>query len=399
MNTYYNHFQQSSNSGKTKQLSAIAIAWVIIVILSILGPSESSASQVAQQQQAVIFLKEQTSELSKQLLGDFPENLQLTLIVATFHRLCNSPYKTMDVLEQGLKYHPKNSELCKAMADTAFKNGEYEKAIIYCKKVLQLSPEKWDMHNNIAEALIFLGKYNEAVETLEERSKAFAKPVRSYWLMGQAYMQMENYEKAKEYLEKGIKIKPNYPKGHYLLAKVYIRLKQHAKTREHMEIHRRKTEKAAKLRHKWAKTRGSIITPKNIEGEIKMLSSVLSRLCGKGIKLYHSSKNDEESRRLIERVETIFQQTITIYPSQSDIYHEFAFLYFTTNHKLDKAIELAKKAVELEQSAQNYFLLGRIYYKNSDTKNALTAIEEAMRLESNNLKYKQKYDEIKKAGK
>ncbi|MBW8002164.1 MAG: tetratricopeptide repeat protein [Planctomycetes bacterium] len=397
MNTNRRHFQQSGNSRKTKLLPAISIAWVTIAIFSMLMTSWSFASEVAPQQQAVIFLKEQISALSEELLSDFPQDSGLALTAARFHQSCNSPYKMMEVLEQGLRYDPKNGEFSKMMGETAFKNGEYEKAIIYWKKFLQLSPKNWDIHNDIAGALIFSGKYKEAIETLEERSKTFAKPVRSYWLIGQAYMQLEKHEKAKEYLEKGIKIKPGHPKGHYLLAKTYIRLKEQEKARHHMEIHRRRKDKVAKLRHQWVKTRNNDISQKSTEGEIKRLCNVLSRLCIRGTKLYRSSKNDGESRKLTEKVETIFQQTIAIHPNQSDIYYEFAFSYFTINHNMDKATELAKKAVELEESAQNYFLLGRIYYKNSDTKDALMAIGKAMNLESKNLNYKQKYDEIKKA--
>ena len=78
------------------------------------------------------------------------------------------------------------------------------------------------------------------------------------------------------------------------------------------------------------------------------------------------------------------------------LYRQFALLYVMTNRKLDRAQGLAKKAVELEPSAQNYLMLGRIYYQNSDRANALITIEKAIALEPGNPLYRRTYNKIKK---
>ena len=94
--------------------------------------------------------------------------------------------------------------------------------------------------------------------------------------------------------------------------------------------------------------------------------------------------------------EKAFLKAIAISPKNSTGYRELAQLYLKTGTRLTKAKELAEKAVKLEAIAINYFVLSWACDINGDSVNGLKAIEQAVKLESNNPRYKKIYEYIKK---
>jgi len=98
----------------------------------------------------------------------------------------------------------------------------------------------------------------------------------------------------------------------------------------------------------------------------------------------------------VDNAETAFLKAIAVAPKSSIGYRELAQLYLKTGTRLAVARELAEKAVTLEAIAINYFVLSWACDVNGDSANGLKAIEKAIQLEPNNLKYKKIYEHIKK---
>ncbi|MHC5182697.1 MAG: hypothetical protein ACYSPI_00220, partial [Planctomycetota bacterium] len=69
---------------------------------------ESIVVDAARQQQAAAFLKGQISEISEQLLNDFPNDIYLVKTVVPFHQRCLNYYKVIAVLERASKNFPNN---------------------------------------------------------------------------------------------------------------------------------------------------------------------------------------------------------------------------------------------------------------------------------------------------
>jgi tetratricopeptide (TPR) repeat protein len=97
-----------------------------------------------------------------------------------------------------------------------------------------------------------------------------------------------------------------------------------------------------------------------------------------------------------DEAEKAFQETIALSPEQAFGYRELARLYLRMNSRLAEARKLAERAVALEGSALNYFVLSWACDMNGDTASALMAIEHAIKLEPGNPKYKQINDRLKK---
>ena len=95
------------------------------------------------------------------------------------------------------------------------------------------------------------------------------------------------------------------------------------------------------------------------------------------------------------QAEIAYQKVIQVAPFESLGYRKLAQLYLNTNKKLAEAGRLARKAVEMEPSAENLFVLGWACDVNGDREEAVRMIERAIRLDPDNLKYRQVYERIK----
>ncbi len=329
-------------------------------------------------------------------MRDFPEDASLIKLAVEFEWKNNNPGKAMMLLEQGLKHAPADPDLNNKMAQIAYAIGEHDKAIKYWKKALEISDEMKYLQEDIAEALMFLGKYQEAVETLEEKNKDSSPSARSYYLLGQGYLQLENYEKAKEYLEKAVVGDSSQSvMCYYLLSKVHMRLKQPDKAQEYVKLHRELKAKTTVRRHEWEAKGDIYVVDISTRVRLEVFPKVMAQLCMFGNDLYVSRQNNRKAKELLEKTEKAFEHAIKLAPDKSDIYREFAYMYLTTGRNIFKARELAEKAVTLDGSAANYFILSSAYHKISEPAKALSAMERAIELDTDNLIYKQVYNTMR----
>ena len=88
-----------------------------------------------------------------------------------------------------------------------------------------------------------------------------------------------------------------------------------------------------------------------------------------------------------ERAVQAFQQSISLNPSFDKAYERLAQLYAALNTRLDEALELAKKAVEIQPNSAIYLnTLSWLYYRNRDYVSAEEAIQKALILQPDNPK-------------
>lgn len=357
-------------------------------------PAEPLQILATDQQQAAAFLKEQISEISEQLLKDFPRDIYFVQTAVSFHRLCRNYYKATGVLEQASKDLPNHFWVHTTAAEVYFNNGEYKKALAYWRKAAAISPDNAGVQDNIADSLIHLGRYAEAVERLEKTITVAPNSARSYWLLGQACVQLEQLEKAKEYYQKALRLNPRHPEGNYWLAKVCVRLKQPAEAKHYMQAHKSIKAEEEKRRHAWAEGRGHQVGKDTSNKEIMAFPEMLRVLSVRGNKLYRLQKNIDASDSLFHKTEAAFEKTIAIDSDQHRVFQQFAAFYLESDQKLDTAIENVQKALALKETAESYYVLGLLYEKTGNDKEALAAFEKAVKLEPTNKNYKAKFNDL-----
>ncbi|MHC4736682.1 MAG: tetratricopeptide repeat protein, partial [Planctomycetota bacterium] len=97
-----------------------------------------------------------------------------------------------------------------------------------------------------------------------------------------------------------------------------------------------------------------------------------------------------------DNAEKVFKKVITLAPKFSGGYRELAHFYLKTGTNFSEAMKLAKTAVLLEETADNYFILSWAYDKNGDVVNAVSALKRAAELDPGNSQYQRMYEQIQK---
>ncbi|TKJ37857.1 MAG: hypothetical protein CEE38_07265 [Planctomycetes bacterium B3_Pla] len=391
-------------------------------------------------------LKKEEMQLTQQLLRDFPGNDVILAFVGSVYRQHGNNTEAVKLLNKALELNPNRPDVYNALGSIAFAKGSYEEAITYLNRALKIDTRQPGLRSSIAFSLMALGRYTEAIEQLDNNVQIFPKSVYSHFLLGQACLQQKDYDNAREHYLTAIELDQNYVNAYYGLFTAYSRLERQDKAREYMAAFRRlKAEEieASKARDKLYddlvlmrqtiaenqifaariyqaggrsdKTeellqKAAILNPKNIIclKELAGLYSTTNRPT-EALKMYKRISESEPQNpacffnvgvisamlKRFDDAEEALRKVIKLAPEDSRGYRELAWLYLNTKKSHSQARKLAEKAVKLEKTAVNYYLLACACDMNGDRTNALEAAEQAIQLDPGNVEYKQIYQRIK----
>jgi tetratricopeptide (TPR) repeat protein len=395
-------------------------------------------------------LKKAEIELIELVMKDFPNNEDALKLMGDFHSRHGSRTEAVKFWQQCLDMNPRRPDVYSSLGDVAIENGEYEEAVAQFRKAIEIESKANGIRDKIGHALVELGRYDEAINVLEEERSVSPSSVKVHFLLGQAYFKQKEYEKARVHYHQAVEIAPEYENAYYGLARVYAALKQREKAREYQKKFRdiedlrskeeiaistgpdlytrdlaglRKAvikthldaEKLYLARADVAKTEeilkraidfdpnnstcyerlGTLYTMSNRLTEAVRQFQRISEIEPSNIFSYLNIGEISTKLKMYDAAEAAYAKVIKIAPQQAVGYRELSSLYLMTNTKLIEAGKLAQKAVNLEQSAESFFVLGWALDVNGDRSGASKAIQEAIKLEPNNPKYRQIYERIK----
>jgi len=405
-----------------------------------------SADSVSNPEQEIAVLKNEELELAESLAKDFPDNVNVTMLLGNLWERHGDATKAIEYFRKVLEKNPKRADVYKGIGWFFMHKQQYEQAIEYWRKAIEIDPNIPDMHNNIAMALMGQNKQGEAIKELEKDVNISPRPSFSYFLLGQLYLQQNEYEKARDNYEKAIEIQPNYTNAYYGLFTLSAKLKQQDKAEEYMAVFKKLKAEDLKILKDRNEAEDDLINMRKGATETYLLAGKMYQEGGNSQKaeeilkkattldpnntlclerlasLYLTSNrltdaiplyikiseiNPKDplshlnigilSTRLkqLDNAEKAFRKVIEVAPELSAGYCELAQLYLKTGRGFPEARELAEKAVAAESTALNYFVLCWACDMNGDPENALKAIIRAIQLEPTNLKYRNVYEHIK----
>ncbi|UCG59585.1 MAG: tetratricopeptide repeat protein [Phycisphaerales bacterium] len=396
-------------------------------------------------EQEVAALKKAELGLAEQLMRDFQGNENSLMIMSNvLHRRGNA-IEAVKFMNEALKINPNRADAYATMGSLSFDEGKFEQAITQYRKALDIQPQLPGAHSKIGHALMMLGRQDEAIKALQEETQISPSSGLAYFLLGQAYLQQRQYQKAKENYEVAIKIDPEHVNAYYGLATVCAKVGD----RDEAEIYSQRFKELKAEARKAVKGRkveydDFAVTQKSAAvtyikagqlyqdaGELHEAEELLKRaagldpenvVCFLGLaSLYQKSGQPSKALQMYKKIREIqpespisylmigilsahlkqldeaeeaFGKMITLAPKKSDGYRELARLYLKTGRNLRQARQLAARAVALEASAANYFVLAWACDLNGDTAGALPAIERALELEPDNANYLRLYKVI-----
>jgi len=407
--------------------------------------NESTGSALKPEQE-IAALKKEELELAERLMKDFPDSINPIMLMGNLWERHGDATRAMEYFNKVLEQDPKRPDVYKSIGWFYMNKEQYEQAIAYWQKALEIDPEITGVHHDIALALMGLNRQDQAIEELEKDVRISTDSSSSYFLLGQLYLQQKDYEKAESNYKKAIEIKPNYPNAYYGLFTLSAKLKQQDKAKEYMAMFKKlKAEDMnalkrvnetvndlADMRKGAAETyllagkmyqdggnlqkaeellkKATTLDPNNILclGKLASLYITTNRITDAIQQYNRISEIDPKdpvchlnigilSMRLkqLGAAEKAFRKVIEVAPEISGGYRELAQLYLRAGKGFPEARELAEKAVALEPTALNYFVLCWACDMNGDSQNAIKAIKRAIQLEPANLKYRNVYEHIK----
>ncbi|UCG57988.1 MAG: tetratricopeptide repeat protein [Phycisphaerales bacterium] len=384
-------------------------------------------------------------------MKEFPDVVDPIVLMGNVQGRHGNSTEAVRFWKRALELNPRRADVYSGMGWFAMRKGECEEAILHWRKALEIAPQMPGVHNSIARALTVLGKKEEAIEELEKDIQISPQSSLSYFLLGQEYLQRKEYDKAERNYEMAISLQPDLTNAYYGLFTVCSRLKQRARALEYLATFKKleaedvtkekkllegrsdAVDDLAATRRNVAETylyaeriyqalgqaqrteellkRAATLAPNNTACLMKLASfyrvnnrlpealQMYKRLCEiepeNGV--YHTNIGVLSAKlNRFAGAEEAFGKVITLTPESSTGYRSLAQLYLDTNRELPKARELAERAVVLEPSAVNYFVLGWACDKNGDRASAISAVKRAVQLDPGNPKYKQVYEHIQK---
>ncbi|MGB2807685.1 MAG: tetratricopeptide repeat protein [Sedimentisphaerales bacterium] len=413
------------------------------------SPSNSTAwpgNSVLTQEEKIAALKTEEIQLAQQLLRDFPGSDATLAFVGSVYGQHGNNTEAVKLLNKALELNPNRPDVYNSLGWVAFTKGDYEEAISCWRRAMKIDAGLPGLRSSIAFSLMAVGRYTEAIEQLENNVEIFPKSVYSHFLLGQAYLQQKDYENAKKHYQTAIGLDQNYMNAYYGLFTAYSRLKQQDNAREYMAIFKKlKAEEMKGLKAR-DKAYDDLVIMRRTVAENQILAARIYRAGGRFDKteellqkaitlepenpiylkeltgLYSVMNRPVEALKIYKRISEIepqnpacflnigvisatlkrfddaeeaFREVIKLAPENSSGYRELAWLYLNTKNSYDQARKLAEKAVKLEKTATNYYVLTYAYDMKGDRTNALKAAERAIQLDPGNVEYKQTYQRIK----
>jgi len=323
--------------------------------------------------------------------------------------------------------------------------GDCAVAADWFRKALALDPTSSETRVQLGHALINTGQPKEAITVLEHDIASDRTPTRRFVLLGMASMQIADYAMAKAYYEAAIRNDPNHANAYKGLTDACLRLGLKDESRKYLEKFNQLRSEEQEIRKDQragyddlvaARVQAAIfLTDAGRVYLVRKQPSEAERLCKRAAALdpkavscrqalawllYQQGRTGmaaavlreiaalepknpvyplEIGRLLVQlrelnAAEVAFQQARTLAPQDPQTHATLAEFYLASDRKLPEALSLARKAVDLHNSAGNYARLALACEKNGDLPGAVAAIEQAVRREPGNTQYRTMYERL-----
>ena len=441
--------------------AAVAIAVVLAGVLVYWAPVDRERVELAAAvDEAAAKASPESAQLLQEvgqrvdgLLSQFPDGGPTLDVVAGLYERLGRRKDAVRCWQRAAELDPSLAAPAHAaIAAVAYQEGDRELAVQHYRLAMQHDAQSSVYPVRMAESLIDLGKFAEAVDVLENLLKTRPNLMTASVLLGQAYLGLKDYQKARQHLETGVALGPEFTNGFFSLATACARLGDQDKSREYMarfkelkardeQRHRQSLQRSSdsgQVRDLAARTSAAVGRAYLAHGEYRLGEDCLLRACELGPAdaeprtalawLYEQEGRTDEAVRVLtelaerapddldsqlgaaaafarlrrlDAAERAYRRAVELTPLRAGGYAALANFFLQTQQKPDEAAKLAEKAVELEPNAENHFLLSMVRRTRGDIAGALAAIDIAITLAPQDSGYRQvrrELDRLLRAG-
>lgn len=131
--------------------------------------------------------------------------------------------------------HPNDADAVYHLADLYFRADQYDKAVEYFKRVVEIAPERGYSWLKLGTSLSRLERHEEAVVAFGKAAGLLPDPALAYNNMAIALGKLGRYEEERDVLLQAIASRPNYAAARANLAVTYLRLNDRQRALEQQQ--------------------------------------------------------------------------------------------------------------------------------------------------------------------
>lgn len=393
----------------------------------------------------VALLRRETVQLAQRLVEQFPQQAQAHLLLGNTYRQVGQSDQARESWHYALRLEPRRADVFDNLALLAMEKGLFDEALTYWEKVQTLEPSYSGIRTNIGRMLVLSNRLDEAISVLQESAEQGSASVQTHYFLGQAYLHKRDYATAVPCYRQAMALDPNAPNPHYGLFTALVRLGRVQEAKPYQSTFKKLLSQSggerpygataaddlnkAKQSYVTLATDASLFYRKSrrqpMAGALLEQALTLDPNCldaHRKLAAHYQFTNQfpqalaqcEHIARLTPadpvchmllgtlalrlkrpaRAEAAFRRMIDLTPSQSAGYQKLTQLYLQTGKNLSAAQALMKKAVAMDPSAGNHYLLGLTYHRTGDTEKARSALQSAMTLAPTNKTYRKTFNQL-----
>lgn len=283
--------------------------------------------------------------------------------------------KIASCLDRANEFSGDDAALLIRIGDFYAINRQYEPATTLYQRVAELKPTIANLNEKLAETLIQLGRYNEALPVLETIISNNPLDIRAYDQLARIHSEQESLDKAAAAIEQAIIIDKTNPYRYEQLARILLFSGQAPKAAKRLQEARQIFPQAAlftQLHAKALSMSGEHDTAMTMFERAQIEASVTQPELLDGAFYFDYGMAAEAAGRYVKAAD-LFGKSIELDPLNAALpLNALGYMWADRNENLDEAEILIRRALELEpENGAILDSLGWVLYRKGDFENAL----------------------------
>jgi tetratricopeptide (TPR) repeat protein len=382
-------------------------------------------------------------------LEDFPYDADALSLRGAMLSAWGQMDEALRCWEACLRLDPTNAAACDGIGKTALRAGDFEKAASMYRRAVAAAPDREDLGLGLGKALLEGGQPEQAVEVLEGHVARWPQSAEAQHLLGEAYLAVRRPGDAKKCFERVAQAKAASSRTYYGLMTACQRLGESQRARRYEEEFRRHKERE----------RTAAVTVRRDHWDERAVERRLADTYLAAAGVYQSHGDGEqavdywrkaaaadsthlESRQLLvlalarqgameeavrvaeelqriepqnaqhwlvagrlhaqlerwDAAEASLRRAVELAPRQGELRTWLAVVCLQSGRNPREAVRLARDAVDLAPTVQNYCLLSEACSQSGDRPGAIEALRRARELDPRNVALQEAYRRLQAGG-
>lgn len=149
------------------------------------------------------------------------------------YELIQSWSKAVEVFRVAFRYNFADGDINHALGRALIEVGQFEEAIAFLERAIQILPEDPDIANGLGIAYLECGQKEQAMHVLERAVNLSPDDAQFLSNLGRCYFSGKRFQEAESVLQKALEYSPNFSEAHATLAQIRWRLGDLQTARKH----------------------------------------------------------------------------------------------------------------------------------------------------------------------